>query len=245
MENVKPKSGIGEILKWIAIIAVIGFIIFAITRECNSVKPVVVKPLSDSVSFYKNKYGNQVAYQKGQEQQFAYIEKRYKDSLAKLHRNILEAVSIRMRGRAVVQGSGKPTIVYDTTYAMSFPMSLDSCPPQIKSLDDIFLSDYYTVQAHIETNGEGSFVEVQTYDTLSFIVKEVKEGGLFNRKTFIQVEASNANPHNIIENMKVYRVATKKQKRFGLGLQAGYGFSEGVQPRAYIGIGIHYSLINF
>lgn len=240
MANENRTSNITIIVSLLAI----GFVIFFILRECRGTDTVVA-PLTDSVKYYKNKLGDQVAYQKGQEQQFAYAEKKYLDSIAKLHRTkaaaILEAVSIRMRGRAVVQGSGKPTIVYDT---IQMPVN-GECPPQIKSLDDIFLSHYYTVQAHIEANGEGSFVEVQTYDTLSFLVKEVREGGLFNRKTFIQVEASNANPHNIIENMKVYRVATKKQKRFGLGVQAGYGFSEGVQPRAYIGVGLHYSLINF
>ena len=54
----------------------------------------------------------------------------------------------------------------------------------------------------------------------------------------------NDNPYSSTEELKAYKLKMPKPKRFGLGIQGGYGIGGyGLTP--YIGIGLSYNIINF
>lgn len=202
---------------------------------------------SDSVQYWKNKNGELIASIKQKEDAFNVVSAGFLDSIAALHHtkamDIKEAISIALKGKATIKGEGKTTIVYQPVEV--WRDTGQPCPPHIKSLSEIFLSPYYTVQATIEANGDSSFVEIHTYDTINIVTKQVKEGNLFNRRNYLQVDVRNANPHNVVEGLKVYRVPSPKPKKFGIGLQVGYGWSKEGKPAPYIGIGGQWSIVRF
>ena len=218
--------------------------------NCHSKPEIGVQ--NDSVQYWKNKNGELVASIKQREQDFGLTAKSYLDSIARLYntkaKDIKEAVTIAMRGKATIKGSGKTTVVYDPTPDyFDYRLIIDSpdlwepskpggplkinypCPPQIKSLSEIFLDPYYTVQATIDKDGDSSFVEIQTYDTLSLVWKEVKEGNFFNRRNYLQVDVKNANQNNVVIGLQAYRAPTPKPNAWNrwmkpalIGAAAGY-----------------------
>jgi hypothetical protein len=215
-------------------------------KDCGG-KPDIVQTTNDSITYWKNAYGQTIASQIKKETDFAKTTAGYLDSIAKLHntnkKDIKEAVQVALRGQATIKGSGNVKIVYEPVYVDSGSYSPPPCPPQIKSLSEIFTDPYYTIQATISTE-DSSFVEITTLDTVTLVTKEVKEGNLFNRRSYLQVDVRNANPHNQVVGLKVYRVAESKPKRFGVGLQTGFRVRMG-RPEPYYGVGISWSPIRF
>ena len=221
---------------------VVGFIVLIILlaiffRKCES-PTIVTKPV-DSVFYWKDKYGNSVASLKGLQEQFGYKEKKLLDSIAKIHNvkpdRVKEYVTVYQQGQAVITTIEKPVITY-----------VDSGKgKEIKSVFQMFESPYYLAEATIDLTGDSSRLALQTIDTLSIVWKEVREGNLFKRKRFLQLDVTNKNPYNYIVGVEAYRVPMPKPKKFGVGVQVGYGFSNGLEPRAYVGVGVSYSIIRF
>lgn len=73
------------------------------------------------------------------------------------------------------------------------------------------------------------------------VIGEEKQS-LFKKKPFVEI--TNLNPYTETTSLRTYQVANK-EKKFGLGIQAGYGINHKLSPGFYIGIGVHYSLIRF
>lgn len=186
-----------------------------------------------------NEAGDIVASLKGDPKAFAVRDKKFEDSLARVYqtkeKNLIEyIVALEYTNSMLLAevGTRETDYTYDST---------GNCPPQIKNLRQTFSNPYYTARVQI---GDSSFLHLQAYDTVTVLWKKVKEGNIFNRKNLIQLDVSTANPDTKVYGLKAFRV-TEKNKKFGLGLHAGYGFSNSWKPAPYIGIGIHYSLIKF
>lgn len=220
-------SYIANILLFIALVALA-------LIECNPPKNVQVDNI-DSTQYWKTKTGIAVASVKLTEEQLGQATME-RDSLAELLQTkpkfIKSYYTIYQRSRDTIIGQGDPVIIYESS-------------GQIKSLSEIFLSPWYAVQATIEASGNGSVADVQTYDTLTIVTREVSEGGLFNRKRFIEIDAINSNPHNIIEGLKTYRRPAPKPKKWGIGIVGGYGTMDAVSLRPFVGVGVQYNLIRF
>lgn len=62
-----------------------------------------------------------------------------------------------------------------------------------------------------------------------------------------EVIVTNENPYSSTKELKAYKVTSPKPKRFGIGIQAGYGVVIGkvIVPAPYVGIGLSYNLIKF
>lgn len=220
-------------------ILVILILIGVFAKKCDGNKVVVTGPL-DSTFYWKDKYNNNVASLKGYEAQFAYEEKKLLDSIAKVHNSkvkyIKEYVTITEEGKTVIVTKDKPVITY-----------VDSGKgKEMKSVFQMFENPYYIAEATIDLTGkDSSKLALQTVDTLSVVWKEVKEGNIFHRKTFLQLDVSNKNPYNQITGLQAYRVALPKPKKFGVGIQVGYGFAQGITPQPYLGVGVQWSVIRF
>lgn len=78
--------------------------------------------------------------------------------------------------------------------------------------------------------------------TLSLKKKAVKE--LFKKDEYI-VSYVDKNPYSRTTQLVNVSLAQKAPKRFGIGVQAGYGFQQGIMPRPYVGIGLSYNFIRF
>lgn len=242
MENNNDKRlFISYIVSWVAII----IIIILLIRSCSGKSTGIKYADNDSVFYWKNKYGDAIASLKKKEEEFAKHQLNA-DSLAK----VLNTTSNRLKEYVVIYSKTKdslkvarnkpPEIIYDVLVDSVYR----NCPPAIKSLKQVFANNYHTADVKIDTkNTDSSYAIIQSVDTLTIAWKRVKEGGLFNKKHFLQIDASNANPNNTIVGLKAYRVPEKKQKKIGIGIQAGYGIDDNFIARPYIGIGISYNFI--
>jgi|SRR5690554_5694168 len=86
-----------------------------------------------------------------------------------------------------------------------------------------------------------------SYDMGINIARYSKRRWLFGtREHYIDVFADD--PRVTIKGLRSYTIQERPQKRFGIGLQAGYGFSiyqNQIQASPHIGIGLNYNLIQF
>ena len=218
---------------------IIAVLIILLIKECrgHEVKPIGHIP--DSVFYWKNKANQTVISLKGAQEDFAIKEKIYLDSIAKIYKTkpkyIKEIVTLTEQAEGSVEPSGSVEKDYQ-------PVIIPDCPPIVKNMRQRFTNNYYDISTQI---GDSSYLHLLAYDTLTVLWKKVKEGNIFNRKFYTQVDAATANPYNKISGLKAFRVADKKPKKFGVGIQAGYGYSNGLQPKVYVGIGITYIIIRF
>lgn len=86
-----------------------------------------------------------------------------------------------------------------------------------------------------------------TYDMGLNVARYSKRKWLFAKKDhYIDVFADD--PRVTIKGLKSYTIQERPQKRFGIGIQVGYGFTlnqNNIQASPYIGIGINRNLIQF
>jgi hypothetical protein len=192
-------STIGWILAGLLLIALL---ILLLKDGCNK-HPEIAVSKGDSLQYWKNKAG-EVASIKKTEQDFLEVSienKNLLDSIAKLYNSktkyIKEYVKVTEKGEVKIVNTEVPIVKY---------VDSNNCP---RVLFQGFENPYYIVEAQIDVKGDSSYVKLETIDTLSVVWKTVKEGGLFNRRTFLQVDMQNANPYNHITGATVYRVPQK------------------------------------
>lgn len=225
--------------KIVIAVLVVAFAVMFFLYKCNRDRQAIVTTPTDSF-YWRDKYNNEVASRKGLEEQFGYKEKHLLDSIAEIHKvkpdRIKEYVTVYQEGKATIVTHDRPVITY-----------VDSGRgKEIKNVFQMFENPYYLVEATIDLSGlDSSFALIETVDTLSVVWKEVREGRLFNKKRFLQLDVTNKNPYNHITGLDAYRVPLPKPKKFGIGVVGGYGFANGIEPRPFIGVGLNYSIIRF
>lgn len=195
------------------------------------------EPSEPIIKRWVNNAGDSVTSLKGTADQFAAAKKHIADSIARVYdvqiRNLQEYIISSSEARAdipAVPGS------METDYLPGATLT-----KQIRNLRQQFKSPYYEITAQI---GDSSYLQLKAWDTLTVVWKRVKEGSIFNRKRFLQVDLSHADTSKHITGLQAYRVPDKKPKRFGIGAQFGVTF-DGKQAQPYAGFGISYNLIRF
>lgn len=208
---------------------------------CNHTTPVVVPPY-DSLRYYKDRLGNEVAAIKQREADFARISSGFRDSIGKLVNTkgklLNEIIFLQHWGNVIIEDTIAPIVIYKHD-------TISGRCQVIESTGKLFANAYYKANVFISFTKSPSRLTLETFDTLRVTEKIVKEGNIFNRQKYLQIDAANSNPYNRISGLSFYRKPLPKPKKFGIGFQAGYGFSNGTTPSAYIGIGIQYSIIRF
>lgn len=224
---------------WVLVAVILAIGAFWLFRKgCGSPKPDIIAA-RDSVQMYRLENGKLAAAIKQREQDYYRAEEGYLDSIAALHRTkvkfIREVVTVIQQGETVIKTIEKPVIKYDTVQGM----------PLIDEVSQHYISPYYDATAIIRLNGDSSELHLKTFDTLSYVAKTVKEGGLFNRREYLQVVATNSNPYNQITGLNVFRQPLPRPKKFGIGFQVGYGLGAGFKPGVVISAGVNYNFICF
>lgn len=235
--------------KWIwqvSAVIMLVLVLFLWYLSCNKKSSVVPPAVNDSVTYWKSEFGKEFASRKASEDQFAIFNSEYLDSIANLidskTKLLREVAILKQKGTVTIKTPGAPTIVYKE--------KTDTIPGEcltVERVEQDFSSPYYKAHAVIPLNGDSSSLQLETYDTLAYVVRIVKEGGLFNRRSFLQIDASNANPDNKIIGMSVYRKALPKPKKIGIGFQVGgrvtvaKTFVPTVKP--YLGFGASWNFI--
>jgi hypothetical protein len=233
-------------IPWYIAAAAMIVLAFVLIRQCKG-DTADIGYIKDSTQYWKNKYGQAVSSLKQKEQDFNVAQKGYLDSIAKLHNTqanrIKEAIELRLRGQATIK-TGPAAVTYKPQESqVSESGDLIYECPEVASMSQVFTSPYYVANVTLRSGFDSSTLDIQTYDTVMVLTKIVREGNIFNRKRYIQIDARNANPYNIIEGMKVYRLPAPKPKKIGIGPQVGVTLDGSGKIKPFAGIGISYTLI--
>jgi hypothetical protein len=231
---------------FINIIFIAGIIVLvvALARQCGTHDAPGTGHSPDSTAYYKNKMGDTVAALRGAISDFA-IRTREADSIAAVYRvkfkDLQSYVSAYLSGH-----TNLPPV--DTSLHIKYrdrdTGSVSFLPLEVESMSQQFKNNYYTADVLIASDAKSSYLHLQQFDTITVLWTRVKTGSFFNRKTYVQVNASLANPDVHLYGLRAYRIPDARPKRFGIGLQAGYGWN-GQAWKPYAGIGLTYSVIKF
>lgn len=179
---------------------------------------------ADSLFYWKNKYNELVASQKGTEAEFSVQDPRIKriiDSVARVYgtkpKNVKELVITTTEGASDVPVSG-PVIVGTDSGEAEY-VTGDACT----WMEGSFISPYYNARVRL---GDSSYMRLQTRDTITYLWKTVKQGNIFNRKTYLQLDINHANPDIIVTNTTAYR-ELPKPKQFSIGPEAQILYLDG------------------
>lgn len=231
---------------WVAGVVLILLVLFFWYKSCN--KASTLPPPNDSITYWRNKAGEEVASRKAAEDQFSIFNEEYLDSIARL----LDTKARLLNQITVLTQKGKTTIKTDNAPIVKFKTDTlhvgDSAYcPDLVSAEQGFKSPYHNAYAIISLNGGTSSLSLETYDTLLYADKIVKEGNIFNRKRFLQVDVTNTNDSAHITGLNIYRKRLPPPKKVGIGVQLGVrgtvtkNFIPALKP--YGGIGLSYNFI--
>ncbi len=236
----------GKIIPWVLVGALLVLFIMDL-QGCFKPRPgIVEKPMQDSIIFWKTKLGDSIKSLRAKEADFADIHQKDLDSIARLLDTksdlVQEIISLKSHGQVTLPAAPEkpPVIVY-----------VDSGKGEkIESITQVFSNPYYQVVAQIHPDNYNlSTAQVQTFDSLLLTWKYVKTGGLFNRKTYLQLDVKNANPYNEIYQAEAFRRAPVDPPKWGIGIFAGWGYGFNVVGGNYgypiIGVGITRTFIRF
>jgi hypothetical protein len=218
-----------KFLDIICIALIIIFIIFAFKRCKNDIREFSnidkLESLTDSIKYYKDNYNvlhSRISIIEADN--FTKIKSKDKDiqelqELVKKYKNVQAATVIKTETKVVEKIVNKPifdTISRETAYYSKFDLDGFVWGEIIAKKDstDLIL------------NIRNDFNIVSHYD-----------------KGKLVLDISDKNPYTVTKSQRSY-INLPKQKKWGLGINAGYGISKNdLSP--YIGLGVNYNLINF
>lgn len=218
-----------KFLDIICIALIIIFVIFAFKRCKNDIREFSnidkLESLTDSIKYYKDNYNvlhSRISVIEADN--FTKIKSKDKDiqelqELVKKYKNIQAATVIKTETKVVEKIVNKPifdTVSKETAYYSKF------------NLEDFVWGEIIAKKDSTDLilNIRNDFNIVSHYD-----------------KGKLVLDVSDKNPYTVTKSQRSY-INLPKQKRWGLGINAGYGVSKsGLSP--YIGLGVNYNLINF
>lgn len=219
-------------------------VVLIILFTCNHLNPPPVQGSSEQIDtlVWVNDAGDIVSSVKGTPDAFAVVYKKEADSIAKVFRvkekNLLEyIVALEHTNTDLLADVNSK----EADYYSPVVHGKDTCPPVQKNLRQTFSSPYYIAKAQL---GDSPYLHFEAFDTVTVLWKKVKEGNILNREIFFQLDVSTANPDTKVSGIKAYRIY-EKPKKWAIGGQIGYGFSNSMKSFPYIGIGISYNPIRF
>ena len=228
-----------------AILAIIIFYaLFVIIRNLDNQiikQKDLYEAITDSLHTYKNKDSLNVAYikviQTDKAKDFLEI-KNLTGSNLKLQ-NL-----IKSQGKDIKNLKAALIIATETQYVDTirdyYPIGGDTIIFSQSTLIDSVSNNW--IKASWGFNKGKSILKVKTFDEFSLVLKQSKEGQV--------AEITNLNPYSSTKEMKVFNIATPRQKKMGFGYSIGiaghYGyFNRQFDVGPYIGIGINGNLFEW
>lgn len=225
---------------WILVAIVLALILFIVLMKCTVSKDVLPASKTDTLTRWEVKdslYVSSLLTKKDQE--YSNLDKHLRDSIAGIYRITTKQINELLQANLKAE-SEVPAI--DSAVIEVAPSPVKNCPPIVKSMTQRYKNKWYDATA---TTGERPRLLLKVYDTLTVIQHEVTTGNIFNRQRYHQLDISLSNPVNIISGVRSFKVTAPKPKKFGIGVQVGYGWQSGLRPSIYAGVGIQYSIIRF
>jgi hypothetical protein len=237
------------VVRFIVVLAVLALIAYLLNLAgCFKKQPPVIPTGVIDTLHSVNKAGDSVLSLKGNERDFGVIEKRIIDSIAGVYsttvKNLHELIVAQTRTISGLRSAG-PTVITYKPDTLGKPKTGNDCPPELLAVSKVFSNNYRRSKVYIDlANEEYSYDSTTSYDTITALWKRVNEGNLFNRRHYIQLDISTANPETKVTGLMAYRIPDKKPKKFGVGPSAGAALIRGkFQP--YIGVSFNWNLIRF
>lgn len=217
-----------NIFSWLVLIFIIIIIIFCVKACNNNIRKEnskLIESLNDSISYYKDVEG--VLHSKISVIEDDYFLKlKLKDKeivelqdLVKKYKNVKSATIIKTETKIVEKTVNKT--VLDT---------ISNTPIYESSFN---LKDY--IWGDIVAKKDTTDIKINIKNDFNIVT--------YKEKGKLVLDVSDKNPYSITKSQRSY-INLPKQKKFGLGVNVGYGISKsGLSP--YIGLGVNYNLINF
>lgn len=217
-----------NIFSWLVLIFIIIIIIFCVKACNNNIRKEnskLIESLNDSISYYKDVEG--VLHSKIsviEDDYFLKLKLKDKEivelqSLVKKYKNVKSATIIKTETKIVEKIVNKT--ILDT---------ISNTPIYESSFN---LKDY--IWGDIVAKKDTTDIKINIKNDFSIVT--------YKEKNKLILDVSDKNPYSITKSQRSY-INLPKQKRFGLGVNTGYGISNsGLSP--YIGFGINYNLLNF
>lgn len=217
-----------NIFSWLVLIFAIIIIIFCVKACNNGIRKEnskLIESLNDSISYYRDVEG--ILHSKISVIEDDYFLKlKLKDKeiaelqdLVKKYKNVKSATIIKTETKIVEKIVNKT--VLDT---------ISNTPIYESSFN---LKDY--IWGNIVAKKDTTDIKINIKNDFNIVT--YKERGK------LVLDVSDKNPYSVTKVQRSY-INLPKQKRFGLGVNAGYGISKsGLSP--YIGLGVNYNILNF
>lgn len=217
-----------NIFSWLVLIFAIIVIIFCVKACNNSIRKEnskLIESLNDSISYYKDVEG--VLHSKIsiiEDDYFLKLKLKDKEivelqDLVKKYKNVKSATIIKTETKIVEKTVNK--IVLDT---------ISNTPIYESSFN---LKDY--IWGDIVAKKDTTDIKINIKNDFNIVT--------YKEKGKLVLDVSDKNPYSITKSQRSY-INLPKQKKFGLGVNAGYGISKsGLSP--YIGLGVNYNILNF
>lgn len=218
-----------------------------------------INALQDTMTTYRTKDGVQVARISliETERAIQFLEIKSKDAvIVKLQEEV-------KKNEKRLGKSGSVTVITNTTEVKTVDTTYITFKDTIVRNDTVFvypeyssfikkglrIDSSYWVLASVKANKDSTSFEIGIQNSYTIVLGREKVKGfkaLFKPKVAF-AEVTNENPYTSTKTLRSYRVQTPKPKRFGIGVNIGYGltFDKNYTPilRPYIGIGINYNII--
>ncbi len=217
-----------NIFSWLVLIFIIIIIIFCVKACNNNIRKEnskLVESLNDSISYYRDVEG--ILHSKISVIEDDYFLKlKLKDKeivelqdLVKKYKNVKSATIIKTETKIVEKIVNKT--VLDT---------ISNTPIYESSFN---LKDY--IWGDIVAKKDTTDIKINIKNDFNIVT--------YKEKGKLVLDVSDKNPYSVTKAQKSY-INLPKQKKFGLGINTGYGISKnGLSP--YIGLGINYNLLSF
>lgn len=244
-------------------ITIIVILILLNLKSCKTNKDTVrdytntINALSDTMTSYRTKDGVQVSkinlIQTEKAQQF--LEIKSKDAI------IIKLQEEVKKNKRRLGNTGSVTVITNTTDVQGSDTTYITMKDTVVRNDTVYLYPEYTsnikmglkkdssywVTANIKSNKDTTDIGISLSNAYTVVIGKDKVKGfknLFKPKVPF-VEVTNENPYTSTKTVRAYQVKAPKPKRFGLGVQIGYGLSLDKKPilKPYIGVGINYNII--
>lgn len=249
---------------WLFIILIV-VIIILLQQNCSRIAQIreqdgLLRSMADTLQISYNKQGQQVA-------KIALLEtERIRDFLALKTKDeeILRLQEKVKENKNRLGKSGSVTVVTNTTSVTGGDTTTVIMRDTVYSNDTVWIYPEYTskinlgkrtdtswwVMTSVKANRDSTDIGISVENAYTVVIGSEKKSkgfkGLFKPKIPF-VEITNENPYTATKTLRSYQVKVPKPKRFGIGINAGYGIILDKKPvlRPYIGVGIQYNIVEF
>jgi hypothetical protein len=239
--------------KGLYIILLIACLITAliIMKHCKKIDTLqqintIYSHLDDSLKYYKNKYGEattQISLLQGNSVDLILSIKSKDKTIQWLQQEVN-----KYKGN-VSNGGTIGVIGTSTTFSATTASTIELSPVMNTKFDSFPTynttnKDTTWIKYYIAANKDSTNFKLEVKNKYTIVIGEEKvKGHLFKKNPIAFI--TNLNPYTSITDLKVYQVTNKVNKRISLGIGGGYCIPLFTfKPEPYIGVGIHYNIIN-